>query len=57
VEVLRFVARGKSNREISELLGISPRTVQNHVAHIYDKIGVYSRAGAALFVTEQALLD
>ena len=57
VEVLRYVARGKSNREIGELLGISPRTVQNHVAHIYDKIGVYSRAGAALFVTEQALLD
>ena len=57
VEVLRFVARGKSNREIGDLLGISPRTVQNHVAHIYDKIGVYSRAGAALFVTEQALLN
>jgi HD-GYP domain-containing protein (c-di-GMP phosphodiesterase class II)/DNA-binding CsgD family transcriptional regulator len=57
VEVLRLVARGKSNREIGDLLGISPRTVQNHVAHIYDKIGVYSRAGAALFVTEQALLD
>ena len=57
VEVLRFVARGKSNREIGELLGISPRTVQNHIAHIYDEIGVYTRAGAALFVTEQALLN
>jgi hypothetical protein len=31
--------------------------VQNHVAHIYDKIGIYGRAGAVLFVTEQALLD
>lgn len=57
VEVLRYVARGKSNKEIGTLLGISPRTVQNHVAHIYDKIGVYSRAGAALFVTENGLLD
>jgi HD-GYP domain-containing protein (c-di-GMP phosphodiesterase class II) len=57
VEVLRHVARGKSNREIGLLLGISPRTVQNHVANVYDKIGVYSRAGAALFVTEHALLD
>ncbi len=57
VEVLRLVARGKSNREIGALLAISPRTVQNHVAHVYDKVGVYSRAGAALFVTEQGLLD
>jgi HD-GYP domain-containing protein (c-di-GMP phosphodiesterase class II) len=57
VEVLRLVARGKSNKEIGTLLGISARTVQHHVAHIYDKIGVYSRAGAALFVTENALLD
>jgi len=40
VEVLRFVARGKSNREIGDLLGISPRTLQNHVAYIYDMIGV-----------------
>lgn len=57
VEVLRLVARGKSNKEIGILLDISARTVQNHVAHVYDKIGVYSRAGAALFVTENALLD
>jgi HD-GYP domain-containing protein (c-di-GMP phosphodiesterase class II) len=57
IEVLRFVARGKSNREIGTLLSISPRTVQNHVAHIYDKIGVYSRAGAALFAIEERLLD
>jgi len=57
VEVLRLVARGKTNKEIGQLLEISARTVQNHVAHIYDKIGVYSRAGAALFVTEHALLE
>lgn len=56
VEVLRLVARGKSNREIGTLLGISHRTAQNHVAHIYDKIGVYSRAGAALFAMENDVL-
>lgn len=56
VEVLRHLARGKTNREIGQLLGISPRTVQNHVANIYDKAGVYSRAGAALFATEHRLL-
>jgi len=57
VDVLRHLARGKTNKEIGLLLGISPRTVQNHVAHAYDKLGVYSRAGAALFVTEHGLLD
>lgn len=57
VEVLRHLARGKTNKEIGSLLGISARTVQNHVAHVYDKAGVYSRAGAALFATENNLLD
>ena len=54
---LRHLARGKTNKEIGSLLGISARTVQNHVAHVYDKAGVYSRAGAALFATENNLLD
>jgi len=56
IEVLVLLARGKSNREIGALLDISPRTVQNHVAHVYDKIGVYSRAGATLFAVEAGLV-
>lgn len=56
VEVLRLVALGKSNMEVGQLLGISPKTVKNHVANLYAKIGVYSRAGAALFAIEHELL-
>jgi HD-GYP domain-containing protein (c-di-GMP phosphodiesterase class II) len=56
VEVLRLVAVGKSNAEAGQLLGISPKTVKNHVANVYAKIGVYSRAGAALFASEHGLL-
>jgi DNA-binding NarL/FixJ family response regulator len=56
VEVLRLVALGKSNAEAGQVLGISPKTVKNHVANLYAKIGVYSRAGAALFATEHGLL-
>jgi HD-GYP domain-containing protein (c-di-GMP phosphodiesterase class II)/DNA-binding CsgD family transcriptional regulator len=56
VEVLRLVARGKSNKEIGVALDISARTVQHHVIHIYEKIGTSSRAAAALFATEHALL-
>jgi len=57
VDVLRLVARGHSNKQIGAALGISAKTVQHHVAHVYAKIGVASRAGAALFATEHAILD
>jgi DNA-binding CsgD family transcriptional regulator len=55
VEVLRLVARGRTNKDVARVLGISARTVQHHVAHIYTKIGVTSRAGAALFSAERGL--
>lgn len=57
VEVLRLLARGHSNKEIASALGISPRTAQHHVIHIYRKIERNSRAGAALFATEHDMLD
>jgi len=56
VEVLRLLARGRSTKEIAATLSISPRTAQHHVIHIYQKIGVSSRAAAALFATEHDLL-
>jgi len=45
-EVLTWVARGKSNRDIGEILGLSPRTVDKHLEQIYAKIGVENRAAA-----------
>ncbi len=56
VEILRLLARGLLNKEIARRLGISPKTVGNHVEHIYAKIGVSSRAAAGLFATEHGLL-
>ncbi len=46
-EVLRWVSFGKSSNDISELLGISPRTVQKHLERIYEKLGVETRSAAA----------
>lgn len=51
-EVLVWLARGKANRDIGEILGLSPRTVNKHLEQIYAKIGVENRAAAtALAVT------
>jgi len=56
VEVLRLLARGLPNKEIAERLVISPKTVANHVEHIYSKIGASTRAAAALFAMSHGLL-
>ena len=56
VEVLRLVTRGLANRAIAAELVISPRTAEHHVQHIYGKIGVSTRAGAAMFAMEHGLL-
>jgi DNA-binding NarL/FixJ family response regulator len=56
VEVLRLVGRGHSMKQIAGHLSIAEKTVDNHIQHIYNKIGVSTRAGAALFAMEQDLL-
>lgn len=56
VEVLRLIARGHTNRVIGEDLYISPKTVGRHVENIYSKIGVSTRAAAALYAMEHRLL-
>jgi len=45
-EVMGFISRGRSNRDIAEQLVISEKTVKNHIRAIYDKLGVASRAEA-----------
>ncbi|WP_044240683.1 HD domain-containing phosphohydrolase [Chondromyces apiculatus] len=56
VEVLCVLARGLSNKEIGARLGISAKTVQHHVAHIYEKTGVRTRAAAAIYAVDRGLL-
>ena len=46
-EVLLWIARGKSNRDIAEILTLSPRTVNKHLEQIYAKLGVENRTSAA----------
>jgi DNA-binding NarL/FixJ family response regulator len=56
VEVLGLVARGRSNKQIAQQLVVTPKTVSNHVEHVYAKIGVSSRAAATLYATQHGLL-
>ncbi|MCU0507055.1 MAG: response regulator transcription factor [Anaerolineae bacterium] len=57
VEVLRLIAQGRSNREISGELSVTDHTVKTHISHIYDKLGVRSRTQAALYAIDSGLAD
>jgi DNA-binding NarL/FixJ family response regulator len=56
VEVLCLIANGVTNRQVADELFISPKTVGRHVENIYAKIGVSTRAAAALYAMEHRLL-
>ena len=55
LHVLRLVARGFTNKEIAETLGISPKTAGRHVEMMFAKIGVKTRAAAAHFAFQNGL--
>lgn len=46
-EVLHWVIQGKTNRDIGEILGTSPKTVTKHLEHVFEKLGVETRTAAA----------
>ena len=49
-EVLLWLGRGKTNRDIADILSISPRTINKHLEQVYTKIGVENRASATAVV-------
>ena len=55
VEVLVLAARGGTTRSVASSLGIAPKTAGNHIERIYTKIGVSSRAEAAMFAMQHGL--
>ena len=56
VDVLRLAARGLTTQQIADRLFISPKTTDHHIQHIYNKIGVSTRAAAALWATQHAVV-
>jgi DNA-binding NarL/FixJ family response regulator len=57
VEVLRLVARGLTNKEVSQVLGIAPGTVKSHIVRIYEILDVTNRTEAAMRMRELGLED
>jgi two-component system NarL family response regulator len=57
IDVLKLVAKGLSNREISEELYISENTVKNHVRNILEKLHLHSRMEAVVYAMREKLLD
>ena len=55
--VLAMVAKGFRNSKIAAELVISPRTVENHLYHIFDKLGVSSRTQAAIYALQSGLIS
>ncbi|MGL4231719.1 MAG: response regulator [Casimicrobium sp.] len=51
-EVLSWIAKGKTNRDIADILGMSPRTVNKHLEHIFEKLGVETRTAAAALASK-----
>jgi non-specific serine/threonine protein kinase len=55
-EVATLIAHGLTNRQIAERLIIAPRTADNHVQHIFDKLGLTARAQVAAWIAVRGLL-
>ena len=52
-EVLSWIAKGKTNRDVADILGLSPRTVNKHLEHVFEKLGVETRAAAAALASRE----
>jgi len=55
-EVLGLLAKGLATKQVARRLGISPKTCDHHIQHLYGKAGVSTRAGATLFALEHGLV-
>jgi len=56
IEVLRLIAGGRTSKEAARELDIAPKTADNHIQSLYSKIGVKTRAAAALYALERGLV-
>ncbi len=56
-EVLQLIAEGHTNKEIADLLHLSVRTVQNHRAHIMEKLGMHDRGELIKYAIQKGIIE
>ena len=57
LDVLRLIARGRSNKRIALELGVAEKTVKTHVGHVLAKLDLSDRTQAALYAAREGLAD
>jgi DNA-binding NarL/FixJ family response regulator len=57
MEILRLIATGAPNKQIAFRLGISEKTVRNHVSNMYEKLNIYDRSQAVLYAARKGLVE
>ncbi len=57
VEIAQLVARGYRNKQVARELGITLRTVESHLEHMFDKIGIQSRTELSMYAVAHGLVD
>jgi DNA-binding NarL/FixJ family response regulator len=57
LEVLKLTAQGLANKQVARALGLSDKTVRNHIANIYEKLGIHDRSQALLYAVRKGLID
>jgi DNA-binding NarL/FixJ family response regulator len=57
LEVIKALARGKSDRQIANTLGISEKTVRNHTSNIYRKLHIFDRTQAVIYAIREGVID
>ena len=57
LEVIRALARGMSDRQIAQSLGISEKTVRNHTSNIYRKLHIFDRTQAVIYAVREGVID
>ena len=57
IEVLRLISRGQTSKQVALVLGVSKRTIDHHIAHIYEKTGVATRAAAVVWALDRGIAE
>ena len=56
-EILQLIAEGHTNKEIADLLSLSIRTVQNHRAHVMQKLGIHDRGDLIKYAIQKGIIE